>query len=419
MPQMINNRILLLSILLILLQTACLASGAELIDKGPAQSSATIEIMNVEPDGFHSKFWNGQPLHFLPDERSPLLEPKNGNARNIYAPSAVNIGPKKWMLFYGGWDGTTTGNDRIYGCTTTEFLQFGPRRTVVGHGVFQHVCNVNAFKTTANTYQLTCTAYPDINGCNKPAVFNLAHPLSGIEPEASASDILKIKDYPDYEHADINGMSVQLVDDAQTLLYFCDFHKPGHVYLAEGKSVSGLHYLGIADDCSQFVNDVKIIRDSNGIKNYLMTLHQNTDRVWYSLSNNAKRVPTPCVLFNHLGRADKYMVATGWVMDQPRGGAWGRVLGILYGAGANPGLAQNRIFARWLQKRLCFTDENGATFEARHARGPGMQVITLPPALPNGKAVHLRVTVFAEDGRTTQSSGQVQVRAGRRYGLSE
>ena len=41
-----------------------------------------------------------------------------------------------WRLFYGGWDGTATPNDRVYSVTTSDFLSFENRVLVIDHRPF-------------------------------------------------------------------------------------------------------------------------------------------------------------------------------------------------------------------------------------------------------------------------------------------
>jgi len=71
-------------------------------------------------------------------------------------------------------------------------------------------------------------------------------------------------------------------------------------------------------------------------------------------------------------------------------------LGFLYGAGAVPSLDRNRIFARWLQKKLVFTPDSGGAMEAAGALGPNRQVFSL-----GGKAeLTGRLQAYREDGKT-------------------
>src|SRR4051812_32385063 len=67
-------------------------------------AAGTVELHGVGAGTFDPKIWQANTLHLLPDARHPLIEPRPGNARNIYAPSIVEI-PGGWRIFYGAWDG--------------------------------------------------------------------------------------------------------------------------------------------------------------------------------------------------------------------------------------------------------------------------------------------------------------------------
>src|SRR6476660_2053507 len=154
---------------------ACLAIAALLSPDSRAQiirlkkldakaPDNTIEIRGVSPDPFNPKLWNQSPLNFLPDIRHPLLDPRDGALRNIYAPTIPHLSSGSFRIFYGGWDGTPTGNDRIYSADTSDFLTFTNRHTVIEHGPFQHVCNVNVTRIETGAFAMMCTACPDAKG---------------------------------------------------------------------------------------------------------------------------------------------------------------------------------------------------------------------------------------------------------------
>ena len=136
-----------------------------------------------------------------------------------------------------------------------------------------------------------------------------------------------------------------------------------------------------------------------------MALHRNTNRLWYSLSTDGLTFAPSRQLCENLGGADAYIVAVGWVTD----GA--RVLGLLYGAGAAPSLDANRIFARWLQKRVVIDD----TLESKRSLGPDRQLIEIGEQTRVGA----RLTVFGEDGRTNLgTSAPIDLEPGRAYEIS-
>jgi hypothetical protein len=362
-----------------------------------------VEIRGVAAGPFDPAIWQAGKLHLLPDARSPLLTPRDGKFRNIYAPSIVQT-KTGWDVYFGGWDGVTTGNDRIYRVSTPDFLTFGERRTVIEHGVFQHVCNVSVDRLPGESLAMLCTTYPDAKGLNKPAFFESTdgerwnHSLGA--HVATRADVITIDGYEGYAGADVNGMNVLLHDGGVHHMYFCNFRDGGKVFRAT--SADGMRYAfdGVALTGVGLVNDVKKFRTRVGTGDdaadtwYLMGLHLNGDRLWYALSRDGKTFePPPRVLCTSLGAADAHIVSVGFVVagEQERVGR--RVLGFLYGAGAAPTLDANRIFARWLQKRVVIAigDER---FEPTRAVGPDRQIVKI------SRAATVPLELYAEDAVT-------------------
>jgi hypothetical protein len=149
------------------------------------------------------------------------------------------------------------------------------------------------------------------------------------------------------------------------------------------------------------VNDVKAVRSAAGGTWYLMALHRNADRAFFSLSRDAAEFLEQKTLLISGGDADRFITSVGWVCDD------GRVLGVLYGAGVAPTLDANRIFARWLQKKVVVDDTEPVV-----AVGPDRQLLRL--------AAERRATikVFADDGVTPiATSPPTVVTPGRAYRL--
>jgi len=382
------------------------------IEPVPGQAElGTIEIHGAAADAFDPAIWQSNQLHFQPDVRSPLLAPRlSGAFRNIYAPSIVEV-PGGWRVFYGAWDGVPTGNDRIYSVFTPDFLDFGERRMEIDHGRFIHVCNVSAVRVKNSAFAMICTVYPDAKGLNKPAFFQGSVPVSGSgETGADAfsrgdcplawngspapyaarlDDIVDVSGYPPYRDADINGINVLLHEQEAYRLYFGNWRAPGHVHRASASDGRRFRYEGPCLDSAHAVNDVKRLTSGNRTF-YLMALHANGDRLWYALSTDGMRFDAERQLATALGPADRFIVAIGWVTKG------NRLLGFLYGAGAVSELNRNRIFARWLQKRLIFVADDGRRFEPAGALGPDRQIIALPGAGP----FRGRFEVLGDDGRT-------------------
>jgi hypothetical protein len=393
---------------------ACAGSGAgageahrlevQRLDEGTEKDR--IEIRGAAAGAFDPEIWQAGTLHLLPDARQPLIEPRPGAFRNIYAPSPVQT-PDGWRVFYGGWDGVPTGNDRIYSLHTGDFLTFGDHQTVIEHGVFQHVCNVNAMRLDDGAYRLICTAYPDEHGLNKPAGFTSpdGRRWNGAPAPypARMSDIITMRGYDGYPSADINGMNVLLREGEQYRLYFCNFKDFGKVFAAHSRDGKQFDFDGVALEQKAAVNDVKKMI-VNKQAWYLMGLHMNTDRLWYSVSRDPLHFPASHELARNVGEKDRYIVAIGWVMDGAHDSPGRRVLGFLYGAGAVSSLDRNRIFARWLQKKVTFVSAGGQRISGSEAFGPDRQIIRLDQV---DKPLRGHFALFGEDGKSLLSRSEV------------
>ena len=360
------------------------------LDQAPGQADpGCLEIHGVAAGEFNEAHWRDSTLHFLRDLRHPLLAPRQGGGyRNIYAPSALPV-DGGWILFYGAWDGVRTGNDRIYAVDTPDFVDFGARRTVIEHGPFTHVCNVNAQRAPGGGYELMCTAYPDAKDLNKPAFFALPKLDQAAPRVAAHGDIVRVTGYDPYDDADINGVNVLLREGETRHLYFSSYKDFGKVYHAVGTDGMTYALKGVALAQRLAVNDVKRLETPAGPR-YLMGLHMNREALWYSLGETPDAFADPVEFLKNAGPEDRYIVALGWVVRD------NRVLGVLYGAGAVPELNRNRIFARWLQKKVVFTSEDGTVCAPEGAIGPDRQILRIPEGVsPKGS-----VQVFAEDGVT-------------------
>ena len=372
----------------------CSGFHAVTLEQIPGQAElGYIEVHGVAAGDFDIALWRAGDIPLLPDARHPLLAPRQaGVYRNIYAPSAVRV-EGGWRLFYGGWDGIDVGYDWIYSAFTTDFVDFGPRETVINNGVFRHVCNVNALALPGGGFEMMCTVYPTPNERNKPAYFTSpdGETWNGAPAPYAAdySDIITIEGYEGFEDADINGMNVIFRDGGTLHLYFNDFNNFGPVFRAESTGGKEFIYQGVALECHKMVNDVKRF-DIEGGHAWLMGLHRNRDGLWYALSGDGRQFEPEQPLLTNAGADDRYIVALGWVTEE------NRILGVLYGAGEVPGLYRNRIFARWLQRRVVFTSSDGTVCLPEKAMGPDRQLIRIPDDVaPDGT-----LQVFSEDGAT-------------------
>jgi hypothetical protein len=401
-----------IAILIVCFASAALAEVPRFAmkDVGASSDPKSVEVRGVAAGAFDPAIWEAGTLHLLPDSHKPVLEPRPGKFRNIYAPSIVQVG-EKWRIYYGGWDGVPTGNDRIYLTETADFFTFSDRRTVIEHGKFQHVCNVNVVPTD-HGFAMVCTAFPDAHRRNKPATFFSEDGVrfNGADGAFAASreQIIAVEGYPNYANADINGLNVLLHETGIYRLYFANFHDFGKIYRASSADGKRFEFDGKVLDGALAINDVKKFRvgENNW---YLMGLHMNGDRMYYSVSRDGMKFPEARMLAMHETDADRFIVAVGFVTSGEQDEPGRKVMGVMYGAGAMASLNQNRIFARWLQKRIVFT-AGERKLEPGAALGPDRQVLGLTEDAVG------TVEVFADDGKTLVGRGDnVTLKPGRAY----
>jgi hypothetical protein len=367
-------------------------------DVGAASDSEHVEFRGVAADHFDSAMWDKATLHFVPDIRSPLLAPRDGKFRNIYAPSVIRLGDR-WRVFFGGWDGSDSGNDCIYSIDAdADFLKFDHRRTVIDHGDFRHVCNVNVVPTPLG-YTMACTAFPDARGLNKPVTFFSKDAETWSASTPSPEHVITMSGYAGFDAGDINGMNVLLYDGHALRLYFGDFRNGDKTLRASSKDGRAFSFDGVVLQPSSLVNDVKSIRARGGEKWTLMALHRNTSHLFFSLTRDPGQFPNQQTLLTSRGDAEQFITSVGLITDDDR------VLGVLYGAGAAASLDANRIFARWLQKKVVIDD---ITPDA--AVGADRQLLRVP------KERDTTIKLLAEDGATPIAiSGPTVVTPGRAY----
>lgn len=373
-----------------------------------ANLGARVEIRGVKAGAFDPAIWQAGTLHWVFNEPSPILQPQEGKFRNIYAPSIIRE-KDGWRVFYGAWDGVDTANDRIYSRWTQDFIAFTDRRLLIDHGAFIHVCNCSAVRLPDGSYGLAATVWKDPKGLNKPAFFSSpdARVWNGSSPyQARLSDIVLVDGYSPYADADINGTNALLHEDGVYRLYFNDV-RFGKILRASGKDGRTFTLDGASLSSGHGVNDVKKFV-VGGRAWYLMALHMNTDTLWYCLSSDGLRFGDEREITRNRDADDRYMVAVGWVCDEAR------VYGVLYGAGAVGQLNENRIFAKWLQKRLVFQTADGSLGDEALASGPDRVRLPVPPEGSQG-----RFEVYAEDGQTLLHRGpEVTLRPGEIWELA-
>jgi len=213
-------------------QTAAQAYTLNINSTGVAQlqpiagqvPAGTVEIQAVSAGPFNPLSWQQDTLNWVPDIRMPMLAPlTSGPWQNIYAPWAVEQSTG-WRMFYGGWDGTATSNDRVYSVTTPDFLSFQNRILVIDHGDFLHVNNENVTQLSDGSMHMICTIAVDQFSNGKPAYFSSPDGITwnGTQEPYSAklSDVVSIPNDPNYSGWDFNGGNVLLWDSNAWTFYY-------------------------------------------------------------------------------------------------------------------------------------------------------------------------------------------------------
>jgi len=120
-----------------------------------------IEIRNVGSGPFNPIAISN--WHY--DSRYPLIQANPGGNSNIYAPSIVKNGATNWNIYFGGWDGTSSGHDEISIVNTQDnFETYKPHYTMIRHGDYDHVNNGSAIKVRNNAWLMLYTTVPNFGG---------------------------------------------------------------------------------------------------------------------------------------------------------------------------------------------------------------------------------------------------------------
>ena len=377
-------------------------------------STNTIEIQGLGAGNFNPEYWQKNTLNWVADVREPMFTALTTSPyQNIYAPWPLEQ-PTGWRLFYGGWDGSETPNDRVYSVTTSDFLTFNNRMLVIDHGAFQHVNNVNVHQLPDGSLHMICTggAY---DGLNWPTYFSTPDGVNwngSPEPyQAQLTDIINIQNYSDYPAGGFNAGNVLFRESSSWTLYFYDNFNPPGAYIvrpvvAANGSIPGTR---ARDGAPILMECINLWRISQAW--YLMGLMSNGPQLWYSLSNDGVTFGAMKNLVASLSSGDTAMDSVGFVTKGSQ------LLGVLYGG--NTGTpddqhSDNQIFARWLQKKVVITDSSGVQYFTQGSYGPDRQWFQAPPA----GTLEGTMVVYAEDGVTPLGSGLVTLAAGKAYILA-
>ena len=389
-------------------------ASAQLLEVPGRPPTGTVEIQGLSADSFNPAYWQQNTLNWVPETRTPMFAPlTTGPYQNIYAPWPLEQ-TAGWRMFYGGWDGTDTPFDQINSATTTDFLSFDHRDHVIANGAFLNVNNVNVQQLSDGSLHMICTGGQAANSGmgDKPVYFSSPDGTTWngtLEPyPAQLSDIISIQGYAPFSAGFFNGANVLLWDNGTWVLYFKDWNDFGTTYRATANNPPEFQFQGVALKTKDLVNDVKKFTVT-GQNWYLMGLVGADDKqsIFFSLSTDGLTFDPQRVLFQNLSAPDRYIVALGFVTKGTQ------LLGALYGAGAVETQDQNQIFARWLQKKVLFTDSSNVQYLPQGGYGPDRQWFQVSQAT----SITGTLNVYAEDGVTPLASGSVTVSAGKAYQL--
>lgn len=364
---------------------------------GVSNLSGTVEMRNVGARQFDPQRLAN--WHF--DARNPILQPKSGDWRNIYAAFSVANGLNTWNVYFGGWDGVSLSNDAIsLTVTSNRFDTFGPHQVVIDSGPLKAVNNESVVKVSPTNWVMTYTTLynsrpeiPTNTLINKPSY---AVSTNGVNWTPSIGDtnfLVTMSGYPNWSGVDANGMNALYHDGSLFHLYFGDLANFTGVQHATSLDGHNFTYEGAVLNEPLIVNDVKRF-SYLGNDVFIWAYHLNTDRIYYSLGTNLSHAgPSALTLFTNHGPEDRYIVSGSFVRED------NKLLGCLFGAGATTNLMTNQIYARWLQREVVFTNSFVRWGDTAQAVGPDKLHLYMSTNLNVETG---QFEIYAEDGVTLE-----------------
>jgi len=357
-------------------------------------------------DAQNNPTYNCSNWHY--DDRGVILAANPGVNQNIYSPSIIYMGGTTWNTYFHGWDGTSDGHDRIYLAKTFDnFMNFGNHTLAVDNGVWNLVGNETVVKVSNTDWRMAFTALPGSNSCVMDSDCASGHcdsgncriynrPEYGLSPDGTywtpnAGDtahlLPAVQGYPhDWSIADINGCNVIYFDGTQWHFFFQDDstvtkdYRIQHATSYEGIGWNSFTWKDVSNP-GHVLSDFRSISYSGSgpiTTFYIGTYREDIDTVWMTMHTDTSAPPTTCCdaqnfcppingdqigclpsireAFKNEGtNPDKVIVEAGLVHDGSR------IYGVLYGADPHPygdprWKLDNEIYARWLQKRVYFSN---------------------------------------------------------------
>ena len=255
---------------------------------------------------------------------------------------------------------------------------------------------------------------------------------------------VQMSGYGSWSTADVNGGNVIYQDPNSTWhLFFNDFTDSAFYWACRARmwpTVKGVHHATSNGGISSFTYDAQLPPyDINGNKlqvvmndmksftyggatYYLGAYQYSASNIWMSINTSLTSLDSLVIPFYSWGSGapnsgyitDDFITSVGWVQDGSR------MYGVLYGAsGLDPCdstiafLTSERIYARWLQKRVVFKNSDvnwGDGYDGEHAFGPDSIFLYMAA---NDHLETGRFYVYDTDGeRLLYRSPQVTMREG-------
>ncbi|WP_080647802.1 discoidin domain-containing protein [Variovorax atrisoli] len=341
------------------------------------------------------------------DERgSSMIAPNPGAYRNIYSPQAVQLSGSVWRIYFHGWDGVSAPlYDRIYTTVTfDDYLNFDAHYLQIDHGNCQNVGNESVVRVAPGDWRMTYTCMRSDN-LNKTG-YATSGDGANWSPNAGGSTMINVTGYPNWAAGDYNGVN-PIIKDSNAVWHYYFMESSTNPGVEHATSTDGVNFAFVnraQQEPMRALNDVKAF-SYGGSTHYLSCYHMGQSNLWMSTSTSLSDLGPTKVAFSNYSNEDKMMITCGWVQDGTR------VYGMLYGACAadcDPAFpSRNRLFARWLQKKVVFQN-NYVTWDVNTGFGMKNSRLAMSNKIETGV-----FKIYDTDGQTLlYTSPVVTVREG-------
>ncbi len=368
----------------------------------------TLELIDFDADSGFNLFEDVGAGPFDPnkisnwnyDYRLPIYESDCSSRQNVYSAQAEwNDATQQWYMYYGGNDdasntGCDATNDRIFYLPTDEEFQIfseGDSQMIIDNGEFRNANNPALTRTPDGQWAMVytagwcdasygtadCRALGDENDLPAYAVSSDGLTWAPDNPgdPFGTNNLIAVDNWHGGDWAAsqwLNNQSGLLYDHGLYWYYYGPEGLGGKDYRAYSTDMVNFTDTDyVMDGAMASVNDVKKFR-FGGDEYYMMVAHHNGQQVYYSVSTDPASFPVLQTLFSTTGitegdesvAQDNYIVSAGIVADTTT------LYGVLYGAAETSSLNTNKIFAKWLQKKVYFSNEDVGYGGIERADGP-------------------------------------------------